>query len=191
MKPARSLGSTAARLTRSAFVAAAATLLLASPLIASAPAAVATTAISPDDVIVFIANRKFAADAVSSEELRRLYLGLDNRLAGQPVSMFHLANDQPQRALVERTIIGKEGVELREHWVNLMLQGRDAEQPRVFRFPEALVTLVEREPGALAYVPLAVVGNAQVKILDLDGRQPISATGTVSSSYPLVLRQGR
>ena len=136
------------------------------------------------DFVAVIASPKFPADGVTASELRDLYLGRSDALSGRKVAVFHLSPQNAARALFERVVVGKEGTELRSHWIDLKLTRPGVVEPRSFRNPEGLVELVATSDDAVAYVPLSSAAGRPVKVLRLDGRSPEAGA---AGGYPLAL----
>jgi len=138
-------------------------------------------------VVAVIVHPNQGIDSVSTQELRAVYLGQSQSLGRQFISAYHLSSQFPARTLFQRTVIGKDSAELRTYWIDLKLQNPSVMEPRVFHNAKALVSLVAREPGAVAYVPLEAIRGSPVRVLKIDGvAPPASADPSGVRGYPLM-----
>lgn len=127
----------------------------------------------PIAVVVHPSN---PADALTMEDLRRLYLGgitlFDHR---ERVELLESSNE---RVRFYRAALGMGEDRLKRHWVSRVFAGDPGSPPEEFRDAQDLVRYVATHPGAIAFVPSNLV-DGSVKVVRIEGLRPTEA------AYPI------
>jgi ABC-type phosphate transport system substrate-binding protein len=113
--------------------------------------------------IVVIVRASHAADAISQEELARVYLG--KKLFwedGTRIIPVNLTADHPCRRRFSRLVLGLLPEEMQEYWNAQYFHG--ISPPYVLSSEEAVLQFVAETPGAIGYLCSAAT-TAQVKVL--------------------------
>ena len=93
-------------------------------------------------------------------QLRRIYLGRITRTAGARIDRFHLRSDSEGRRGFTQTVLGRDELEMTDHWIKEALSGGSI-PPRELASPAELLRLVAERVGAIGYVPLSLLGKAE------------------------------
>lgn len=102
------------------------------------------------------------ASALSEDQVKRLFLGREQSLAGTPVTLVYQKSG-PVRDAFENKILGKSGAELTSYWSKLIFTGR-AKAPEEVSHDAAVKAKLATTPGAVGYVDDSAV-DASVKVL--------------------------
>jgi phosphate transport system substrate-binding protein len=149
------------------------------PLKSRTPAPVAP-AVTRAQTLAIIVNRANPTDNLSSEELRRYFLGERTRWDnGRKVTVIMRAPGQPERDAVLRLIYRMREQEFNFHFLHAQFTGELQGEPKVLDATPALIKYVAFVPGALAYVRAAEV-EPSVKVLRIDGLMPDDAGYKIS-----------
>lgn len=144
-------------------------LLVPAGLAAQALMAEGAGAGAPKEPVVIIVARSAPQEDISSNSLRRLFLGLTRKgAAGHSLIPLNHPPRTPVRAVFDRRVLGMSPEEVGRYWVDRRLRGRGG-RPRSVSSRRGLLRAVARHPGLVAYVPLSWV-DSSVRILRIDGR---------------------
>lgn len=106
---------------------------------------------------------------LSSEELRRLFLGSTTSLEGG--ERVELGGLNEARSRFYRSALGMSEDRLKRHWISRVFAGQPGTPPVEFRSTDELLEFVASHPGAVAFVHAGSV-DGKVKVVSIDGRTP-------------------
>lgn len=133
-------------------------------------------AATPDPVAVIVA-RSHKASTLSLGALRQIFLQQGGEHEGLPFSPFNQARNTFPRVRFDRRVLGMSPEESARYWVDQRIRG-EASPPRSIANVRLLLRVVERFPGAIAYIRPSDL-NANVKVLRISGLLP------TDPKYPL------
>jgi len=139
------------------------TLALACPGALSAQAGADVAVVVHSDVTV---------DNLSTSDLRRLVLGDRGFWPGsQRVTLLIRAPVAHERDIVLKNICEMTEAQFRQHWIAKVFRADAAVAPKIVYSSEMAVDLVNRIPGAIAFIDAAQVGRG-MHVVRIDGRLP-------------------
>jgi ABC-type phosphate transport system substrate-binding protein len=125
--------------------------------------------------LAVVVNPDSAVDALSLEELRRLYLGQTTVWDDTDVRLYEFG---AERGTFYKSVLDMSESQLDRHWIGVVFRGGQVPPPTKVSDPGELLRLVSQTPGAVAFLPFEAVTSA-VKILSIEGARP------GDSSYPI------
>ena len=124
------------------------------PLSASTPRLPSAVTAAPDSAVVVVGHAAVPAEAISTAELRRIFLERQRFWrGGLRVLPLNLPVASPLRDHFSRLVLGRSPRELADYWSDLYFHG--TQPPAVLASERAVLLFVERTPGALGYVRAA------------------------------------
>ena len=122
-----------------------------------------------DAQIAVIVSRSSPLQSVTSDELKRMFLGSTKAFADLTPVM--LVEYPPLRQAFYRSALALSDLQFKRHWIKLVFSGevvtppsQIADEPEVRRF-------VASHPGAIGFLPLSAV-DGTVRALTVDGHAP-------------------
>ncbi len=161
-------------------------LILALPMPASSEDN-ETTATS-NAIVVFVSQDWTGLHSISLAELRQIYLGRRQRLAGENVEAYDLPVGHPARRVLERHLLRMSEKEVRDYWIKQAVTGGDL-PPREGRTPEVVADSVSVRPGRLGYMEETTWASSPsegLRVIPI--RIGNSALGVDDAKYPLKMK---
>lgn len=118
--------------------------------------------------LVVIAHPALKASSVHVSELRALFLRQTEQLGGERACPINYPAGQPLRLDFDERVLGMNEDEVGRYWVDARIRGFGV-PPRTIPMPQLVVRAVAVLPGAVGYVPKALVANTKAKLLRVDG----------------------
>jgi hypothetical protein len=132
---------------------------------------VASGAQAATDVAVVV-HPDVAVDNLSTSELRRLILGDRGFWPGSlRITLLIRAPVAHERDVVVKNICEMTEAQFRQHWIGKVFRADTAVAPKIVYSSEMAVDLVNRIPGAIAFVSASQVAKG-AHVLKIDGRLP-------------------
>jgi hypothetical protein len=132
---------------------------------------VALFAQTGNDVAVVV-HPDVAVDNLSIGELRRLVLGDRGFWPGSlRVTLLIRAPVAHERDAVLKSICDMTEAQFRQHWIAKVFRADTAVAPKIVYSSEMTVDLVNRIPGAIAFIDASQVGRG-MHLVRIDGRLP-------------------
>ena len=132
---------------------------------------VAPGAQAGNDVAVVV-HPDVAVDNLSTSELRRLVLGDRGFWPGsQRITLLIRAPVAHERDVVVKNVCEMTEAQFRQHWIAKVFRADAAVAPKIVYSAEMAVDLVNRIPGAIAFIEASQVGRG-TRVLKIDGRLP-------------------
>ncbi len=132
---------------------------------------VAPGAQTGNDVAVVV-HPDVAVDNLSTSELRRLVLGDRGFWPGSlRITLLIRAPVAHERDIVVKQICEMTEAQFRQHWIAKVFRADMAAAPKIVYSSEMAVDLVNRIPGAIAFVDAAQVAKG-AHVVKIDGRLP-------------------
>lgn len=119
--------------------------------------------------IAIVVNRSCPLENLSTDDLRKLYLGVTTTLGAE--HRVALGEYAPERARFYQAILAMSEDRVRRRWIARVFAGEPGAPPEEFRDTAELVRFVSTHPGAIGFVP-AEDTTGQVKVVTIDGRRP-------------------
>ncbi len=116
-----------------------------------------STSISAQAGAIVVA-RNSAIDAVNTEEARKIFLGREAIVAGQPLTVIY-NSDGATRAAFESRVLGKTGADLNTYWAKLIFTGK-ANAPVEASGDTAVKSKISSVPGAIGYISDAAIDDS-------------------------------
>ena len=129
-------------------------------LFAAAPAQAAVP-------LVVIVGTDSPLKAVSSAELRRLFLHRSDSIQGETLIPFNHLAGMPVRDKFDRAILGMTPAEVGRFWIDCRLRNQPG-PPRSVSSPQLLKRLVAKLKGAITYIEADQL-DGSVRALNVDG----------------------
>ena len=146
--------------------------LLAGLLLAANPAAAAA---SGSDALVFVVGARRQPIAVSSAELRKVYLGKTTRWPDgrRIVLAVRPARTAAGKIFFDR-VVEMSDIDFSRHWLGVLFRGEAVAAPRVISGADEVRRLLARTPDALAFLLSSELdaGDTSLRPLAIDGRSP-------------------
>ncbi len=129
------------------------------------------TAQTSGDIAVVV-HPDVAVDSLTLGELRRLVLG-DREFwpASVRVTLLIRAPVAHERDVILKTVCQMTEAQFRQHWIGKVFRADTAVAPKIVYSAEMAIDLVNRIPGAIAFVDAAQIGR-NLKVVRIDGRLP-------------------
>ena len=123
-----------------------------------------------------------AVDNLTVSELRRVVLG-DREFwpAGVRITLLIRAPVAHERDVVLKNICQMTEAQFRQHWIGKVFRADTAVAPKIVYSSEMAVDLVNRIPGAIAFVDAAQVARG-AHVVKIDGRLPRAKRATRCAS---------
>jgi ABC-type phosphate transport system substrate-binding protein len=122
--------------------------------------------------LVVIVNRANPIQDLSSDDLRRIFLGARTSFAGG--TRIELAELLPARDAFYKAAFDMRSDLVERQWMALVFRGEAQEMPKSFVRPEEVRRFVADHAGGIGFVDLGHV-DGTVKVLTIDGRAPSDA----------------
>jgi hypothetical protein len=119
--------------------------------------------------VAIVTNAANALEELSTDALRRLYLGQSTALPGGRHAQ--LATHAPSAERFDRDVLRLKPEIVRSRWMAMTFRGEATSIPTDFSNSDDVKRFVHEHADALAYLPFADV-DATVKVLRIDGRRP-------------------
>ncbi len=110
-----------------------------------------------------IVHPGFPAVSLTPMQIRAVYLGQRRFIDGIRLIPLQLPADEPLRAQFEKEILAMPRSRVREWWIRQHYLGR--RPPKVMGSAEGVAAFVEREKGAVGYVPTETAEEYNVTIV--------------------------
>jgi hypothetical protein len=146
--------------------------LLAGLLLAANPAAAAA---SGNDALVFVVGARSQPIAISSVELRKVYLGKTTRWAdGRRIVLAVRPADTAAGKIFFDRVVEVSDIDFSRHWLGVLFRGEAVAAPRVISSADEVRRFLARTPDALAFLLSSELdaGDVSVRPLLVDGRAP-------------------
>ncbi len=124
------------------------------------------TAADPQGDFVLITSRETPVTELTEVQVKQIYLGKLDRIAGMHIVPLDLRRGDPLRARFVQHYLGGETF-LEDYWLRQKLIG-DARPPRVVGDWALVVAYVRRNPGFVGYIPadrIALLASDEVRII--------------------------
>ena len=133
-----------------------------------------------EQLLVVVVAKDSPIDELSFFELRRLYLGEDQRgPGGKKLIPLNRDSKSPERVGFDRSVLGLSPEAAARYWIDRRIRGQSG-PPKVVEPATVLQRVVARVPFTVAYVRREEL-SAEVKIVRIDGKRP------GDSGYPIVI----
>lgn len=131
---------------------------------------------SVDAQLAVVVNPAHAEDNISTDRLKRLFLGQASTFSsgGHAALALHL----PSSPKFDTQLLGFRQEVVRARWMAMAFRGETTALPPEYPGADEVRKFVREHPEAIAYLPLADV-DATVKVLRIDGKGP------TDPGYPL------
>jgi hypothetical protein len=129
------------------------------------------------NAIVIVVARGFRERDISSAMLRRAFRGDTTEFGGSRLVPFNYAPEHPVRRVLDTSLLGLPPDQVSAYWIDRRIRGEGL-PPRTVPSPLIMRAVVAKLPGAIGYLPAALV-DSSVTVLTVDGK------GHRSSDYPL------
>jgi hypothetical protein len=122
--------------------------------------------------VAVVVHPDVAVDNLSTSELRRLVLGDRGFWPGSlRVTLLIRAPVAHERDVVLKDICDMTEAQFRQHWIAKVFRADTAVAPKIVYSSEMAVDLVNRIPGAIAFIDASQVGRG-MHLVRIDGRLP-------------------
>lgn len=116
--------------------------------------------------LAIVVGRSSPVTAVSLDQLRDIYLRRRRVWPdGAPVAPINLPPDSPVRARFSRRVLGRAPADLLSYWNARYFEG--ITPPLILQTPAAVRAYLQRQPEAIAYLPLDEVDDTLRVLLEL------------------------
>lgn len=134
--------------------------------------ATASDSARADESWVIVVNRTNATSDLTSDDLRRLFLGERGRWSANQKVTVVLSDLSPAQAdATLRLVCGLSSNEFKRHWLRLTFTGGAQSAPKALGNAVSARNFVQDAPGAVGLLRLRDV-DSTVKIVSIDGRRP-------------------
>jgi hypothetical protein len=140
-----------------------------SRLVGLAALLLATAAAPLSAQLAVIVNERNAADEISTDRLKRLFLGQATTFTAGDHA--RLATHAPSSERFDRSALGLSRELVRSRWIGMAFRGEATSVPTDLTTVDDVKRFVREHPDAIAYIPAADV-DATVKELRVDGKRP-------------------
>ena len=122
--------------------------------------------------VAVVVHPDVPVDNLTVSELRRVVLG-DREFwpGGVRITLLIRAPVAHERDVVLKNLCQMTEAQFRQHWIGKVFRADTALAPKIVYSSEMTVTMVNRFPGAIAFVDASLVGKG-LKIMKVDGRAP-------------------
>jgi ABC-type phosphate transport system substrate-binding protein len=129
-------------------------------------------AAAKDESLAIIVNQSNSVENVSTEELRKIFLGERSHWPnGRRITLVMMEPGQPERKTMLRDICRMSESEFSRHFLHGLFTGEVFVSPKTLATPVGVRKFVFNVPGAIGYLRASDV-DATVKVLRLDERLP-------------------
>jgi ABC-type phosphate transport system substrate-binding protein len=126
----------------------------------------------PGASLAIVVNRGNPVENLSSDELRRLFLGRRNHWPnGRRIAVAMLDYHYPERHAVLRQIYHMDESAYQDYFIKATFRGDVFVAPRTLASPELMRKFVFNAPGAIGYLRASDLDDT-VKVVKIDGRLP-------------------
>lgn len=130
------------------------------------------TQAAKDESLAIIVNQSNPVENVSTEELRKIFLGERSHWPnGRRITLVMMESGQPERKTILRDICHMSENEFSRHFLHGLFTGEVFVSPKTLATPVGVRKFVFNVPGAIGYVRASDVDRS-VKIVRLDERLP-------------------
>lgn len=130
----------------------------------------ATAEPSSEPPLAVVISERVDIESMSKAQLRQVFLGESVNAGGKRLIPLNLSPKADERQTFDQKVLGMKPNEVPTFWVNRRIRG-EGHPPKTIPSAETLLRLVAKLPGAIGYVPLALVGEG-VRIVRIDGKAP-------------------
>jgi ABC-type phosphate transport system substrate-binding protein len=122
--------------------------------------------------VAVVVHPDVPVDNLTVSELRRVVLG-DREFwpAGVRITLLIRAPVAHERDVVLKNLCEMSEAQFRQHWIGKVFRADTALAPKIVYSSEMAVELVQRFPGAIAFVDASLVGRG-LKVVKIEGRVP-------------------
>jgi ABC-type phosphate transport system substrate-binding protein len=122
--------------------------------------------------VAVVVHPDVPVDNLTVSELRRVVLG-DREFwpAGARITLLLRAPVAHERDVVLKNLCQMTEAQFRQHWIGKVFRADTALAPKIVYSAEMAVAMVNRFPGAIAFVDASLVGKG-LKVVKIDGRAP-------------------
>jgi ABC-type phosphate transport system substrate-binding protein len=122
--------------------------------------------------VAVVVHPDVPVDNLTVSELRRVVLG-DREFwqAGTRITLLIRAPVAHERDVVLKDLCQMSEAQFRQHWIGKVFRADTALAPKIVYSSEMAVAMVNRFPGAIAFVDASLVGKG-LKVVKIDGRAP-------------------
>jgi ABC-type phosphate transport system substrate-binding protein len=122
--------------------------------------------------VAVVVHPDVPVDNLTISELRRVVLG-DREFwpAGVRITLLIRAPVAHERDVVLKNLCEMSEAQFRQHWIGKVFRADTALAPKIVYSSEMAVELVQRFPGAIAFVDASLVGRG-LKVVKIEGRVP-------------------
>jgi ABC-type phosphate transport system substrate-binding protein len=122
--------------------------------------------------VAVVVHPDVPVDNLTVSELRRVVLG-DREFwpAGVRITLLIRAPVAHERDVVLKNLCEMSEAQFRQHWIGKVFRADTALAPKIVYSSEMAVELVQRFPGAIAFVDASLVGRG-LKVVKIEGRAP-------------------
>jgi phosphate transport system substrate-binding protein len=125
-----------------------------------------------EEALVIVVHKSNPLDNLSSEELRRLFIGERSHWAnGRKVTITLRASGQPDRDTALQQITGLTDAEFKRHWLQITFTGEALSTPKELNAAVGLKKFIFNVPGAIGCVRASELDDT-LKVVRVDGRVP-------------------
>ncbi len=118
--------------------------------------------------LVIVVNRSNPVDNLSSDELRKIFLGNRSHWAnGRRITLVMREPGEPERITIIREVCGMTEDQLKNHFLHGLYTGEILVSPKVLASPTGVRKFIFNVPGAIGYLRSADV-DPTVKVVRID-----------------------
>lgn len=126
----------------------------------------------PGESLAIVVNLNNSVENMSTEELRRLFLGRKTRWPnGRRIAVAMLDDQYPERRSALRQIYHMDERAYEEHFMKATFRGDVFVAPKTLASPELMRKFVFNAPGGIGYLRRSDL-DGTVKVVKIDGRLP-------------------
>jgi hypothetical protein len=115
------------------------------------------------DPLVIASGENFGINAISVDEIRKIYTGKEFRLNNNKVIPINLGIDSPLRKKFEQNILNEDKDSLAQYWLQAHYLGHHA--PKVFKSQESVAEFLFKVNNSIGYIDEEVAQKYHLKIL--------------------------
>lgn len=115
--------------------------------------------------LIIIVNNQAAADSLTDEQLKDIYLGKIKKWEGGTFIYLTVSKENDYNHDFMDSFLNMTPSKFTSHWKHLVFTGQGLE-PRKLKSAEELVTFIEKRNGAIGFIP-AGVPHEGVKVLNI------------------------
>jgi phosphate transport system substrate-binding protein len=125
--------------------------------------------------VALIVNESNPLSAVTSAELRKIFLGDETRWPGnRKITILLLPQGSEERKSLLKSLLKMSDDDFVRHWISRVFQGEATAGPKIAPSPASMVKLVAGLPSAVGMLDADDVpaGASGLKVLRVDGKGP-------------------